>query len=106
MQKQKNGSTFLLGIIQRLFGREALLYHEPVVSVHTSTTMNLHGGHKQEEMLQLEPGMMLRDSCTAEELQEWTRLRDHYQHGGSDRGPVLRHLKFLKLLVQRGKIER
>jgi len=32
-------------------------------------------------------------------LQQW------YQHGGSDRIEVLRHLEFLKLLVMNGKIE-
>jgi hypothetical protein len=32
-------------------------------------------------------------------------LRQWYQHGGSDRVEVLRHLEFLKLLVVNGKIE-
>ncbi len=32
-------------------------------------------------------------------------LRQWYQHGGSDRIEVLRHLEFLKLLVVNGKIE-
>jgi hypothetical protein len=33
-------------------------------------------------------------------LQQW------YQHGGSDRVEVLRHLEFLKLLVSNGSIDR
>jgi len=32
-------------------------------------------------------------------------LRQWYQHGGSDRIEVLRHLEFIKLLVANGKIE-
>lgn len=32
-------------------------------------------------------------------------LRQWYQHGGSDRIEVLRHLEFLKLLIVNGKIE-
>ena len=32
-------------------------------------------------------------------------LRQWYQHGGSDRIEVLRHLEFLKLLVETGKVE-
>ncbi|GCE27184.1 hypothetical protein KDA_26680 [Dictyobacter alpinus] len=32
-------------------------------------------------------------------------LRQWYQHGGSDRVEVLRHLEFLKLLVVNGKVE-
>ncbi len=33
-------------------------------------------------------------------LQQW------YQHGGSDRMEILRHLEFLKILVANGSIER
>lgn len=33
-------------------------------------------------------------------LQQW------YQHGGSDRIEILRHLEFLKILVANGSIER
>jgi hypothetical protein len=33
-------------------------------------------------------------------LQQW------YQHGGSDRVEVLRHLEFLKLLIGNGSIDR
>ncbi len=32
-------------------------------------------------------------------------LRQWYQHGGSDRVEVLRHLEFLRLLVVHGKID-
>ncbi|HVB76126.1 MAG TPA: hypothetical protein VNE38_21465 [Ktedonobacteraceae bacterium] len=32
-------------------------------------------------------------------------LRQWYQHGGSDRVEVVRHLEFLKLMVMSGRIE-
>lgn len=32
-------------------------------------------------------------------------LRQWYQHGGSDRVEVLRHLEFLKLLIGKGSLE-
>ena len=32
-------------------------------------------------------------------------LRQWYQHGGSDRATVVRHLEFLRLLVQSGELE-
>lgn len=107
MLYQKNSSSFLQGIIQRFLGRKESSYHEPGVTLlHAQTMMNLQEKHRREEMTQLEPKTLLRNGCTGEEIYAWTLLRDHYQHGGSDRGSVLRHLEFLKLLVQTGKIER
>jgi hypothetical protein len=41
---------------------------------------------------------------TSEEIVSLVWLRDWYQGGGSDRVEVLRHLEFLKLLIQNGKI--
>jgi len=32
-------------------------------------------------------------------------LRQWYQNGGSDRASLVRHLEFLRLLVQRGELE-
>ena len=32
-------------------------------------------------------------------------LRQWYQHGGSDRATMVRHLEFLRLLVQSGELE-
>jgi hypothetical protein len=32
-------------------------------------------------------------------------LRQWYQNGGSDRGSLVRHLEFLRLLVQNGDLE-
>ena len=32
-------------------------------------------------------------------------LRQWYQNGGSDRASILRHLEFLRLLVQSGELE-
>ncbi len=32
------------------------------------------------------------------------RLREWYQHGGSDRADLVRHLEFLRFLVAKGKL--
>ena len=32
-------------------------------------------------------------------------LRQWYQNGGSDRGSLVRHLEFLRLLIQSGELE-
>jgi len=42
---------------------------------------------------------------TAEEIVAFLWLRHWYQSGGSDRMPILRHWKFLKLLVKTGRLE-
>ena len=42
---------------------------------------------------------------TQDEVISLLWLRQWYQHGGSDRVPVVRHLEFLKLLLLNGKIE-
>ena len=39
-----------------------------------------------------------------EEIASLLRLRDWYQYGGSDRFELVRHLEFLKFLVQIGKL--
>jgi hypothetical protein len=41
---------------------------------------------------------------TQEEIASLLRLREWYQHGGSDRMEVVRHLAFLKFLVTHGKL--
>ena len=40
-----------------------------------------------------------------EEITSLLRLRDWYQHGGSDRIVVIRYLEFLKFLVKNGKLQ-
>jgi hypothetical protein len=42
---------------------------------------------------------------TDDEIISLSWLRQWYQHGGSDRVEVVRHLEFLKLLVVNGKVE-
>lgn len=39
------------------------------------------------------------------EIASLLRLRQWYQNGGSDRATVVRHLEFLRLLVQSGELE-
>jgi hypothetical protein len=42
---------------------------------------------------------------TQEEIASLLRLREWYQHGGSDRIDVVRYLEFLKFLVRNGKLQ-
>ncbi len=42
---------------------------------------------------------------SAEQIVSLIELRQRYQTGGSDRAAILRHWKFLKLLVASGKME-
>jgi hypothetical protein len=42
---------------------------------------------------------------TREEIASLLRLREWYQHGGSDRVNVVRYLEFLKFLVRNGKLQ-
>ena len=42
---------------------------------------------------------------TAEEITSLLWLRQWYQHGGSDRATIVRHLEFLRLLVRNGELE-
>lgn len=42
---------------------------------------------------------------TAEEIAPLLWLRQWYQTGGSDRALMVRHLEFLRLLVQSGELE-
>jgi hypothetical protein len=58
-----------------------------VESTLTDTDELTQGGFTQDEIISL----------------LW--LRQWYQHGGSDRMQVVRHLEFIKLLVVNGKIE-
>lgn len=48
---------------------------------------------------------LTQSGFTQDEIISLLWLRQWYQHGGSDRMLVVRHLEFLKLLVVNGKIE-
>lgn len=47
---------------------------------------------------------LARYGFTSEEIVALVWLRQWYQNGGSDRAEIMRHLEFLKLLVQNGKL--
>ncbi|GER88504.1 hypothetical protein KDW_26660 [Dictyobacter vulcani] len=52
-----------------------------------------------------ETDKLVSNGFTQDEIISLFWLRQWYQHGGSDRVEVLRHLEFLKLLVVNGKVE-
>jgi hypothetical protein len=52
-----------------------------------------------------ETDTLVQNGFTQDEIISLLWLRQWYQHGGSDRVAVLRHLEFLKVLVVNGKIE-
>ncbi len=107
MLKQRKSQLFFREIIQRFFRREFLSSPEPVIPMlHADTTTSVQYEHERAKVAQLEAETLLRRGYARDEICAWTLLRDRYQHGGSDRGPLLRHLEFLKFLVQTGKIER
>jgi len=47
---------------------------------------------------------LAQEDFTQDEIASLLRLREWYQHGGSDRTAVLRHLEFLKFLISNGKL--
>lgn len=49
--------------------------------------------------------MLAQGGFTQDEIISLLWLHQWYQHGGSDRVEVVRHLEFLKLLKLNGKIE-
>ena len=48
----------------------------------------------------------LEQDFSQAEIVSLCRLRDYYQHGGSDRSEVLRRWSFMKYLVEQNLIER
>jgi hypothetical protein len=52
----------------------------------------------------LETATLAQWGFTQEEMASLLWLREWYQHGGSDRMEVVRHLAFLKFLVTHGKL--
>jgi len=52
----------------------------------------------------VETEALAQKGFTQDEIASLLRLREWYQHGGSDRIDVIRHLEFLKFLVSNGKL--
>jgi hypothetical protein len=48
---------------------------------------------------------LVQSGFTQDEIASLLRLREWYQHGGSDRIDVIRYLEFLKFLVKKGKLQ-
>lgn len=68
---------------------------QPLEMITTSTS----------ETSETETDVLVQSGFTQDEVVSLLWLRQWYQNGGSDRVEVVRHLEFLKLLVQNGKIE-
>ncbi len=68
--------------------------------------MNMHaldiGTDAQSAMAETEA--LVQKGFTLGEIALLLRLREWYQHGGSDRTDLVRHLEFLKFLVDTGKL--
>jgi hypothetical protein len=52
----------------------------------------------------LEPEALAQCDFSQDEVASLLWLREWYQHGGSDRIQVIRHLEFLKFLIKNGKL--
>ncbi len=52
----------------------------------------------------VETEALAQKGFTQDEIASLLRLREWYQHGGSDRIDIVRHLEFLKFLVRNGKL--
>ena len=59
----------------------------------------------EAETVPSESEMLTHQGFSEDEIISLLWLRQWYQHGGSDRVEVLRHLEFLKQLVLQGRIE-
>jgi hypothetical protein len=51
----------------------------------------------------VETEALAQKGFTQDEIASLLRLREWYQHGGSDRIDVIRYLEFLRFLVRNGK---
>jgi hypothetical protein len=69
--------------------------------------MNRHslniGTNAQSAMAETEA--LAQNGFTQDEVASLLRLREWYQHGGSDRIDVIHYLEFLKFLVRNGKLQ-
>jgi len=52
----------------------------------------------------VETEALAQKGFTQDEIASLLRLREWYQHGGSDRIDVIRYLEFLRFLVSNGKL--
>jgi hypothetical protein len=52
----------------------------------------------------VETEALAQQGFTQDEIASLLRLREWYQHGGSDRTDVIRYLEFLRFLVRNGKL--
>lgn len=52
----------------------------------------------------VETEALAQKGFTQDEIASLVRLREWYQHGGSDRVDVIHYLEFLKFLVSNGKL--
>ena len=71
------------------------------------TLMNTHsldrGTDNQSAIVKTET--LAQRGFTQDEIASLLRLREWYQHGGSDRIDVIHYLEFLKFLVRNGKLQ-
>jgi hypothetical protein len=56
----------------------------------------------QVQATRMETDILAQSGCSAEEIVALLWLRQWYQTGGSDRAQIVRHLEFLRFLVQNG----
>lgn len=61
---------------------------------------------RQAEDTSSEMDVLMQQGFTTDEIISLLWLRQSYQTGGSDRMEIVRHLEFLKALVESGKLER
>jgi len=57
---------------------------------------------KQVQATRMETDILAQSGCSPEEIVALLWLRQWYQTGGSDRAQIVRHLEFLRFLVQNG----
>ena len=58
----------------------------------------------QVQAIRTETDILVQCGCSTEEIVALLWLRQWYQTGGSDRFQIVRHLEFLKFLVQHGML--
>ena len=56
----------------------------------------------QVQATRMETDILAQSGCSPEEIVALLWLRQWYQTGGSDRAQIVRHLEFLRFLVQNG----
>jgi hypothetical protein len=68
--------------------------------------MNMHSLYigTDAQSTSAETEALAQNGFTQEEIAFLLQLREWYEHGGSDRVAVVRHLEFLKFLVDNGKL--